>query len=159
METDGNMQSMSHETDGTRQGATSGERRLPLDVRIVPYFFYFVAFGQVPLGILFWTGVTTLVGSYRVFFGLVVVANEKAAGVYAILIGICWLSSAWGLMRRKTFSWWFAMIFSMYYLTDEALQFSRSPRDFAIGAAIQISLVAWLWYRRRYWKGDTRDAP
>lgn len=134
--------------------------KTPLDVRLVAYFFYFVALAHVPLGILFCSGVTKLVGSYPVLFGFVVVAKEMAAGVYKLLTGLCWLYCGWGLIRGIRFAWWFAVIFSVYYLIDEALQFPRSPRDFAIGAAIQISLVAWLWFRREFYstraKGEFR---
>jgi hypothetical protein len=140
-----------NETYEIRRGTIVYKSRPPLDVRIVPGFCFLVALGQVPLGILFLSGVTKLAGTYRVLFGAVVVASEKAAGVYALFVGICWLFCAWGLHRRMKFSWWFATIFSAYYLTDEALQFARSPRDFVIGAIIQISLIAWLWFRREFY--------
>jgi hypothetical protein len=139
---------MDTETHEISERTASGKSRRPLDVRIVAYFSYFVALAHVPLGIIFCCGATKLVGSYPVLFGVLVIANEAAAGVYKLLTGLCWLFCGWGLLRGATFTWWFAMIFSVYYLTDEALQFSRSPRDFAIGATIQILLVVWLWFRR-----------
>ena len=142
---------MNKETREIPERPTSGKGRPPLDVRIVRGLCFLVALGQVPLGILFWSGAIKLVGTYRVFLGAVVVASEPAAGVYALFIGLCWLFCAWGLMRRTGRAWWFATVFSAYYLIDEALQFSRSPRDFVIGATIQISLIVWLWFRREYY--------
>jgi hypothetical protein len=83
-----------------------------------------------------------------VLFGTVVIVNGLADGIYTLLTGLCWLFCAWGLMRGIKFAWWFAMIFLVYFLTDEVLLLPRYPLPFAIGIAIQILLIVWLWFRR-----------
>jgi hypothetical protein len=49
------------------------------------------------------------------------------------------------------FAWWFAMALSAYYLTDEVLQLHRYPWRYAIGVAVEILLIAWLWFRREFY--------
>ena len=142
---------MNSEMNPRGRGTILRVSKTPWDVRIVAFFLFFVTLAHVPLGVLFCARVVKLVGSYPVLFGTVVVADELWAGVYKLLTGVCWFYCGWGLMRGRKCAWWFAVVFFVYYLTDEALQFPRSPRDFAIGAAIQISLLAWLWFRKDYY--------
>jgi hypothetical protein len=141
-----------NETNEVHGGAISPRSRAPFDVRVVAYLFYSIAFVRIPLGILMAGGMVVPVGEPRpILLGFLVIASGVGEGVYSFLTGLCWLVCAWGLMRGMKFAWWFAMALSAYYLTDEVLQLHRYPWRYAIGVAVEILLIAWLWFRREFY--------
>jgi len=139
---------MDTETHKIPEGTISGKSRPPRDVRIVAYLFYIGGFAGVLVSILLCSGLTEPDESHRVLLRAVVLANGLTQGVYTLFMGLCYLFIAWGLMRGVRLGWWFAMIYIVYCSAEGVLQFPGYPVAVTIGIVINISLIAWLWFRR-----------
>jgi lysylphosphatidylglycerol synthetase-like protein (DUF2156 family) len=131
-----------------RKGEIVHKTRPPLDVRIVAYLLYSLAFWRVGLAILLASGVAKPAESHRVLFSSLPASSPLSHGVYWFLIGLCYFICAWGLMRRVTLAWWFTVLFSLYESTDTVFMLSKYHHyavDRLVGTMV---FLAWLWFRR-----------
>jgi uncharacterized membrane protein YczE len=127
--------------------------RTPWDVRIVAFYFYFFGSLGMLVGLLFLVGLTKSPEEtpWRVLIDTVVLSSGFGQGMYTFLMSGCDLLCAWGLTRGTKAVWVFAMIYQVYTTVDAVFAFPRHPISTAIGTALGIALIGWLWYRRRFY--------
>lgn len=139
---------MGTETHETPEATISGKGRLPLDMRIVARLFYIAGGFLLIGGILLCSGVIEPRKPYPALLGAVVLADGLTQGVHGLFLGLCCWFLDWGLRRGMRFVWWFLMVLSIYDLIHGALLFPGYPVVVTIGSALEVSFIAWLWFRR-----------
>ena len=125
--------------------------KIALDVRIVAYFLYGIAFLQLACVVLLVTGVGRLEDGYtrRVFLGTILLSTEMAFVVHLLCMSSVDMLCAWGIIRRLRAGWWFALIYSTYHLVDTASLFPKHRIAALLGIAIVVAIIIWLLLRRR----------
>jgi hypothetical protein len=127
---------------------TTGKAGLPLDVRLVARLFYVIGGLCVLSGILLCSGAIKPREPYHILFGTVLLANGLTQGVYGLITGLLCLFGDWGLRQGSRLVWWFLVVSSVYYSILAVLMLPRYPVAATVIGAFQISLIAWLWFRR-----------
>jgi hypothetical protein len=138
---------------------------VPIDIRIVSWYFYICA---VVLGLmagLYVTAAGQPVGPEptRVLFGTFVLSSNVSLGVHSFLLAGASLLCAWGIGRRQRFAWWFALIFFTYLALEAASRLMGQSYRFHAFASVCIGMVllVWLYLRRRLFgvsaRGETHQ--
>ena len=126
----------------------ASEHKRPLDVRIVAYFFYAIAYIRLVISILLAVGVAQPADSHRVLLGAMVISSGLADAIYVFCTGLWLLFCARGLMRNGKFAWWLTLAYLVYDSTDAALTIPKHPVNAVIWIALNLVGIAWLWFRR-----------
>jgi len=142
---------MTTELNGEHSKDFSYKTKIPIDVRIVAYFFYAVGFTQSAFGILLITGIGRLGENYtrQVFFGAVLLSTKLNFTIYMLCLGFAHFLCAWELIRRRKFGWWFTMVYHMYYIIEDIFLFQQHRLNVFIGFIISIAIITWLCFRRQ----------
>lgn len=139
---------MGTETHETSEGTISDKGGLPLDVRLLARLFYIAGGLLLICGILLCSGMIEPRKPYPALLGAVILADGLTQGVHGLFLGLCYWFLDWGLRRGIRFVWWFLMAPSIYYLIRGALLFPGYPVAVTISSALEMSFIAWLWFRR-----------
>jgi len=142
---------MENKENGTLNESSSIIHKIPIDIRIVAYFLYVIGFFQLAFSILLITKIGHLGDNYtrRIFFGTILLSTELNFSIYMLCLAFAHLLCAWGLIRINKFFWFFALIYSIYYLIDGAFLFQQHRLTALIGIGISIAIISWLCFRRQ----------
>jgi len=141
---------MDSEGKGTQNDTFSCKTKVPMDVRIVAYLLYAFGFIQLTVAALLITGIgrTEYVETRRVLFGTVLFSTSSVWAIYMLCTGLAHVLAAWALIRKLKFGWWFALLYSIYYLIEDAFWFPENELMALIGIIISICIITWLCFRR-----------
>jgi len=88
--------------------------KAPLDLRIIPYYFYFIGFCRIGFALVLLSGLARPAEPHRVLFGALALSSSLSDGIFMFLAGLSYLLCGWGLIRRVKWSWWFTVILLFY---------------------------------------------
>lgn len=142
---------MTNKENRTLNESSSSMHKIPIDIRIVAYFLYIIGFFQLAFSILLFTKIGHLGDNYtrRIFFGTILLSTELNFSIYMLFMAFTHLLCACGLIRINKFFWFFALVYSIYYLIDGAFLFQQHRLTALIGIGISIAIISWLYFRRK----------
>ena len=126
-------------------------KKMPLDVRIIAWFFVagaIIIFFMVALSFF---GLLHFNPGYSpsVLFGLVSLDSDFTSATYYSLFAVLELICAYGLITGRAYGWWLRLILSVIIFFDAILLYSHGPTTATLSMAIVLAIIAWLMYRRQ----------
>lgn len=125
-------------------------KKMPLDTRIVAYWFFFTAL----VGFLFGGVLVSGVGQFPsyeerlILFGAFSLVSESSFGIYYLVLGGVSFICAYGLLKGYKLGWWLVLIYCINLIVDSSMAFSQYKITSLVGICVSVAIIVWLIYRR-----------